>query len=115
MRRRHYNHLDAEFILEPLSPSVVKVMHRGQVGYFGINRDWNVATPYAWTTLESSVHDDGVENIAYFGTTPDETLRRLAGVMLSNQTKEDSQRINPEERKEAARRVLQDFLEELPD
>ena len=115
MKRRHYNHLDAEFILEPLSPSVVKVMHRDQVGYFGINRDWNVLRPYAWSIFESQVHDDGVENIFSSGTTPDEALQKLARSMLQDQTKEDSQRINPEERKGAARRVLRDFLEELPD
>ena len=30
------------FFLEPLSPSVVRVEHRDQVGWFGISRNWDV-------------------------------------------------------------------------
>ena len=36
MKKRHYNNGDGEFILEPLSDSLVKVTHRDQTGYFGI-------------------------------------------------------------------------------
>ena len=34
---------------------------------------------------------------------------------MIDQRKEDSERINPEGRKDAARQVLREFLEELPD
>ena len=44
--RRRYNHQDAEFILEPISDSVVRVTHREQAGYFGFNRKWNPSRPY---------------------------------------------------------------------
>ena len=35
--------------------------------------------------------------------------------MFSDQRKEDSKRINPEERQQAARVVLEEFFDELPD
>ena len=50
MKKRHYNNGDGEFILEPLSASLVKVTHREQTGYFGISKNWDVAQPYSYTT-----------------------------------------------------------------
>ena len=38
-KKRQYNNGDAEFILEPLSDSVVKVTHRDQTAYFGVSRE----------------------------------------------------------------------------
>ena len=63
MKKRHYNNGEGEFILDPLSDSVVKVTHRDQTGYFGINREWDVARAYTlyheevswWITMGSSV------------------------------------------------------------
>ena len=40
MQKRHYNNGNWEFTLEPLSDSVVKVTHKDQTRYFGINKDW---------------------------------------------------------------------------
>ena len=50
------------FFLEPLSPSVVRVEHRDQVGWFGINRNWDVDNPFAFQTWEPESYDDGVGN-----------------------------------------------------
>ncbi len=54
-----YNNGGAEFILEPVSPPVVKVTHRDQTGQIGINADWDALIPYSPTTLESQLKDDG--------------------------------------------------------
>jgi len=114
MKKRHYNNGDGEFILEPISDSLVMVTHRDQTGYFGINKEWDVARAYTYTTRKSQVDNDGI--IGVFGyRTACEALDMLCRLMLSDQRREDSRRINPEGRKEAARQVMREFLEELPD
>ena len=114
MKKRHYNNGDGEFILEPLSDSLVKVTHRDQTGYFGIIKDWDAGAPFACTTSTSGGDDNEIKT--YFGhSTPERALDSLCRLMLSEQRKEDSKRINPEGRKQAARQVLREFLEELPD
>ena len=114
MKKRHYNNGDGEFILEPISDSLVRVTHRDQTGYFGINRNWDVAIPYTYTTWEHQIDDDGIAGT--FGyRTAQAALDQLCFVMLTDQRQEDSKRINPEGRKDAARRVMKEFLEELPD
>ena len=115
MKKRHYNNGDGEFILEPLSDALVKVTHRNQTGYIGINMNWDVNYPYAQTTMESATHEDGVSGAAWGYSTPEGALKSLCGLILTSQRKKDSMRINPVERKKAARQVLKEFLEELPD
>ena len=115
LEKRHYNNGEAEFILEPLSPSVVQVTHREQVAYFGTNLNWDVLRPYAWTTLEYQVQADGIGGAVLWAATPDDALRALCRSLVSSQRREDSRRINPEERMVAARQVLGEFLEELPE
>ena len=113
--KTHYNYRDAVFILDPLSESVVKVTHRDQVGYFGFNRKWDPSRPYTRTDYRGSVYDDGIEGMSIFTySSPDAALNSLCDSMLRYQRKEDARRTNPEERKRAARRVLGEFLEELP-
>ena len=41
MTVRHYSNGEAEFLLEPMSGSLVRVTHRDQTGYFAINEDWD--------------------------------------------------------------------------
>ena len=114
LKKRHYNNGDGEFILEPISDSLVKVTHRDQTGYFGINKEWDVAEAYTYTKRKSQVDDDGI--IGVFGyRTAREALDMPCRSMLTAQRKEDSNRINPEGRKDAARKVMKEFLEELPD
>ncbi len=115
MKKRHYNNGDGEFILEHLSDKLVKVTHRDQTGYFGINKEWDVSRPYAQTTMASDAHEDGISGSIIAFSTPEDALKALCGLMLTAQRKEDSKRINPEGRKEAASQVLKEFLEELPD
>ena len=115
MKRRHCNNGEAEFILEPLSPSLVQVTHRGQVGWFGINLDWDADFPYGCATYENLIRQDGISGRGVTSSTPDDALETLCRLMLAHQRRGDSQRVNPEERREAARRVLREFLEELPD
>lgn len=114
MERRHYNNGEAEFILEPVSDAVVKVTHRDQAGWFGISLDWDAQQPYSYTTLPSQLRDDGIDGALFRYTTPDDALKALCTWLLNQQRKEDSRRINPEERKAAARRVLREFLNEQP-
>ena len=111
--RRHYNHEAAEFILEPISDSVVRVTHREQTGYFGVAKDWEAARPYTWTASTSDARE--VDGVAISYSTPEAALDPLCGLLLNKQHKKDSRRINPEQRKRAARKVLGEFLEELPD
>ena len=113
--KTHYNYRDAVFILDPLSESVVKVTHRDQVGYFGFNRKWDPSRPYTHTDYKGFVNDDGIEGMTIFSySSPDAALKALCDSMLRDQRREDARRTNPEERKRAARRVLGEFLEELP-
>ena len=47
--------------------------------------------------------------------TPDDALKSLCRWLLRQQRREDFRSVNFEERKEAARTVLREFLIELPD
>lgn len=116
MNRRLYSYQDEEFTLEPISDSVVRVTHQEQTGYFGLKKDWEAARPYTWISWESDVQEDGIAaSFSYSYPTPEMALGDLCQVLLREQRKQDDKRINPEERKEAARQVMQEFLEELPD
>ena len=113
--KTHYNYQGAVFILDPLSESVVRVTHRDQVGYFGFNRKWDPSKPYTHSDYKGLVNDDGIEGMPIFSySSPDAALKSLCDSMLRDQRKEDARRTNPEERKRAARRVLGEFLEDLP-
>ena len=115
MDRRHYTFRGADFLLESISKCVVRVTHVDQVGYVGMSVDWNPERPYVWATGESQVKAEGITTggvLEY--RTVEEALEPLCGLMLSAQRKRDAQRINPEERKAAGRRVMREFLSELP-
>ena len=102
--------------LEPLSDSVVRVTHRDQVSYFGFNRKWEPSEPYTWAAYEGYVYADGIDgspSLTY--RTPDGALRALCPLILKAQRREDARRINPKERKRAARQVLAEFMNELAD
>ena len=117
MDKRHYNNGKAEFMLAPVNDAVVKVTHRNQVGWIGISLDWDVQRPYTFTTSPTQISDDGVDGFEGFVlrySTPDEALKSLCTMLLDDQGREDSQRVNPEERKAAAKRVLREFLNEQP-
>ncbi len=115
MRRRHHNNGEAEFILEPVNDAVVKVTHQNQVGWIGISLDWDAQRPYTSTTTPSQLRSDGIDGTGFLYSTPEGALRFLCTRPLDQQRKEDSQRVNPEERKSAARRVLREFLNEQPE
>ena len=116
----------AEFIMQPVSDSLIRVTHRDQVGYIGINQNWDVAAPYSWTFMEGTTgpggdeierhaRPDGIHRNPFGSPTPEAALSALCNVLLDMQRKEDSKRVNPEERKQSARKVLREFLDELPD
>ena len=111
----------AEFILRPLSESLVKVTYRDQVGYIGINRNRDAEKPYTWlhmdrmaevsrADVERYTSPDGIHGNLFGEATPEEALSVLCDIQLQVQRKEDPQRANSEERK-----VLREFLDELPD
>ena len=107
-----YNHGDAEFILERVNANTVKVTHQDQTGWFGLNADWDADQPYASTTSERQVKDNGIDSI-FSHATPDQALDMLCISLIRGQRRADSKRINPEQRQEAARKVLDEFLREL--
>lgn len=113
-QRRKYRLYGADFCLEPVNDSVIKVTHRDQIGWIGINTGWDAQRPYTWSTSSSRVTDDGIQGIPVNMDTPDGALMFLCRTLLTEQSKEDSERINPEERKAAARRFLEEFLQDLP-
>ena len=109
----HITQRGEEFILEAISDSVVKVTHREQTGYFGVNRNWDPAAPYTLTQSTAMVHADGIEGSSIISyTKPGGALKTLCGWMLENQRKLDVSRDNPEDRKNLARWALGEFLEE---
>ena len=121
-----HNNGQAEFILRSMSESLVQVTHRDQVGYIGINQNWDVGRPYTWTfmdrttgpsraDMERDARPDGIHGNPFGEATPEEALTLLCNILLETQGKEDSRRINPEERKRSARKVLGEFLDRLPD
>ena len=114
-RKRHHTDGDAEFLLEPLSKSAVRVTHRDQTGYFGIHRDWeDNLNPYTSTRRDEDVHDDGIGGINVNHPTPDEALASLCTVMLDDQVGEDARRMRSDRWQESASDTLQEFLEGLP-
>ena len=115
MGLRHYNNGDAEFILEPVNEWVVKVTHRNQVGWIGVSVDWDPQEPYTYTTSSSRLKDEGIDPIGLQFATPEAALNFLCWSQLRQQRKEDSRSVNFEERRDAAKRVLREFLDELPD
>ena len=116
MNRRLYSYQDEEFILDPVSDSVIRVTHQEQTGYFGLKKDLEAARPYTWVNWEHDVQEDGISaSFSYSYPTTEMALEDLCRVLLRAQRKQDDKRINPEERKEAARQVMWEFLEELPD
>ena len=116
MNRRVYSYQDEEFILDPISDSVVRVTHGEQTGFFGLKKDWEAARPYTWINWVVDAHEDGIAaDFSYSYPIPEMALEDLCRVLLREQRKQDGKRINPEERKGAAGQVLREFLEELPD
>ena len=115
MEKRHYNNGEAEFMLDPVNDAVVKVTHRNQVGWIGISLDWDVQRPYTFTTSSAEISDDGLDGVVFRYSTPDEALKFLCTMLLDYQGREDSRRVNPEERKASAKRVLREFLNEQPE
>ena len=93
---------------------MVKVTHRDQTGYFGMHKDWDARKPYSYTRRESDICGDAIDGF-FTHPTPERALNRLCGMLWIEQRVEDSRRMNPEGRKVAARQVLGEFLEELPD
>ena len=113
--KRLYSFRDAEFLLEPISENVIRVVYGDDVAYVGMNVDWNPHQPYCWTSRESQVYAEGIDVSSVFEyPTIDEALEPPCEKMLEAQRKRDAQRINPEERKAAVRRVMREFLAELP-
>ena len=113
-QRRTYRLDGADFTLEPVNDSVAKVTHRDQVGWIGISTDWDAQRPYTWTIIPSWIGDDGIHNTVGTFDTPDSALRSLCRVHLTGESREDSKNMNPQERKAAAQRVIEEFQRDLP-
>ena len=116
MKKRLYTYKDMEVTLDPVSESAVRVTYRERTGYIGLKRDWEADRPYTWISWEGDIHEDGIA-AAFSYTYPvlELALEDLCSRLVREQRKQDSQRVNPEERKKAARKMVREFLEELPD
>ena len=104
----------AQVTLRRLSESLIKVTYRDQVGYLGLVKDFDAGKPYGWSATGSGVSEDGVAYGMHYST-PESALSDLCRDYAQRSKERDSKRINPEERKEAARVVLGEFFDELPD
>ena len=82
-----------KFVLERLSPAVVRVTHRDQVGYFGLYRDGDLKYPFAFQFLEPQSYDEGIGNSMTRSTTPESALRSLIHYMRDSQRTADEQQI----------------------
>ena len=114
---KSYSLRTREFILEPISDALVRVTFRQQQGYFGIGLKWNPHKPYTWSTWSpnySCPNPEGLEPALHRGVSPDEALEQLCSQLLQDQQQADAASINPEERKKAAKQVLQELLQDLP-
>lgn len=110
----NYEFGQVQFVLQRLSESLIKVTYRDQVGYLGLVKDFDAGKPYGWSPTWSGVSENGIAYGMHYST-PESVLSDLCRIMLSDQRKEGSKRINPGERKQAARVVLREFFHELPD
>ena len=81
---------------ERLSPAVVRVKHRDQVGYFGIYKDGDLEYPFAFQIWEPQSYDEGIGNSMTRSTPPESALRSLIHYMTEMKRKADEQQINPE-------------------
>lgn len=114
-RRRHHDHGDEKFLLKAVSESVVRVTHRDQTGYFGLDREWKDPTrSYTTTRQKDDVCDDGIDGVAVGYRTPADALNTLCGEMLADQLREDVRQASAGQWQGSANRVLRGFLEELP-
>ena len=104
-----------EFLIEALSPSVVKVEHKEQVGWIGISKDCDVNSPFAFQFRETESLDEGVGTNITASSTPRTALICMAFHLTQAQQKEESLRINPEARRGMARWQLHEYLEGLED
>lgn len=113
-----YIYQEAEFVLEHVSESVVRVTHRDQTGYFGIHRDWeDDLNPYTPMQRDEKVHDDGIggiDSISVNLPTPDEAIASLCTVMLDDRVEEDARLTRSGRWQESARSTLQELLGGLP-
>ena len=98
-----------------MSPAVVRVTYRDQVGYFGLYRDGDLKYPFAFQFVEPRSYDEGIGSGMTRSTTPESALRILIHYMIDSHRTTDEQQINPEARKGLAEWTLQEFLDTLPD
>ncbi len=115
MTRKRVLIREEEFILEPLSPSVVRVEYRDQVGWIGISRDCDVNHPFAYQSRPPDSLDEGVGSSLTAVPTIQIALRCLSFSLIEGQKKEEALRINPQARRGMAQWALQEFLDGLGD
>ena len=112
--RRAYTSAAEEFILEQVSEAVIQVTHREQTGHFGLLKEWKPATPYGWNPSGRWRNKQGIEASWGFYASPDQALEDLTRELVKKQREADARKVNPGERRAAARQVLRELMEELP-
>ena len=115
MTRKRVLIREEEFILEPLSSSVVRVEYGDQVGWIGISRDCDVNNPFAYQSRPPDSLDEGVGSSLTATATIQSALSHLSYSLIEAQKKEEALRINPQARREMAQWALQEFLIGLED
>lgn len=110
-----YTHEGREFFLQPISDSVVRVTHREQTWYLGLRADWDSSKPYTQTTSGDVVQKDsiGCRRSVHTCSNSEAALNDLCKTMLVQQREADARPIK-EDRQGSARRVMGEFLWEIP-
>lgn len=102
-------------VLEFMSPSVVRVEYRDQVGYMGVFKGLDVDRLFAYQLLEPNSFDGGLGNEMTATSSLESAVRCLLYQLKVSQRRTESERINPEARRGLAEWELNEFMEGLPD
>ena len=102
-----------EFFLETVSPSMVKVTHKEQVGWIGLSKDSDDNKAFAYQLWPLQTGEEGVGTSLTDAQTPRQALLNLAFRITRRQERDDYLRINPKARKGLAEWELKEFMEGL--
>ena len=102
-----------EFFLETISPSIVKVTHKEQVGWIGLSKDSDDNKAFAYQLWPLQAGEEGVGTSLTDAQTPRQALLNLAFRLTRRQERDDYLRINPKARKGLAEWELKEFMEGL--
>ena len=102
-----------EFLLETVSPSIVKVTYKEQVGWIGLSNNSDDNKAFAYQTWPLRAGEEAVGTSLTDAQTPRQALLDLAFRLTRRQERDEHLRINPKARKGLAEWELKEFMEGL--